>query len=80
MNARLKAGRLGRTSSPVVWNEGLNRSHRETPATRGPTRQHRSKLTIDEERTVKLAARPPGSRFKGYTSFVVQIWRSMCMW
>jgi hypothetical protein len=36
--------------------------------TRGDTR---SKLSIDEERTIKLAA-PPGARFKGTTSFVVQ--------
>jgi Transposase IS66 family len=36
---------------------------------RGSTR---SKLTIDEERIVKVAAPPRGSRFKGYTSFVVQ--------
>ena len=35
---------------------------------RGPTRP---KLTIHEERIVKVAA-PPGSRFKGYTSFIVQ--------
>ena len=35
---------------------------------RGSTR---SKLSIDEVRNVKLAA-PPGARFKGYTSFVVQ--------
>src|SRR5215470_13966696 len=34
----------------------------------GPTK---TKLTIHEEKTVKVAA-PPGSRFKGYTSFVVQ--------
>lgn len=36
---------------------------------RGSTR---SKLSIDEERTIKVAAPPRGSRFKGYTSFVVQ--------
>lgn len=35
---------------------------------RGSTR---SKLAIHEERTVTLAP-PRGSRFKGYTSFVVQ--------
>jgi hypothetical protein len=36
---------------------------------RGSTR---AKLTINEERTVKLPAPPRGARFKGYTSFVVQ--------
>jgi Transposase IS66 family len=36
---------------------------------RGSTR---SKLAIDAERIVKVAAPPRGSRFKGYTSFVVQ--------
>ena len=36
---------------------------------RGSTRL---KLTINETRRVKLAAPPPGSRFKGYTSFIVQ--------
>ena len=36
---------------------------------RGSTR---AKLTINEERKVKLPAPPPGARFKGYTSFVVQ--------
>jgi hypothetical protein len=37
--------------------------------TRGDTR---SKLSIDEERIIKLASPPPGARFKGTTSFLVQ--------
>ena len=36
---------------------------------RGSTR---AKLTINEERTIRLGAPPPDARFKGYTSFVVQ--------
>ena len=36
---------------------------------RGETR---SKLVIDAEETVKVAVPPQGSRFKGYTSYVVQ--------
>jgi hypothetical protein len=40
----------------------------ERKRVRGSTR---SKLAIDEERTITLAP-PRGSRFKGYTSFVVQ--------
>jgi hypothetical protein len=37
--------------------------------TRGDTR---SKLSIDEERIIELASPPPGARFKGTTSFLVQ--------
>ena len=37
-----------------------------------PRSSTRSRLTIDEERIVTVAAPPRGSRFKGYTSFVVQ--------
>jgi len=43
---------------------GCNKRHR-----RGSTR---AKLTINEERTIKLGAPSPDARFKGYTSFVVQ--------
>ena len=43
---------------------GCNERHR-----RGSTR---AKLTINEERTIKLGAPSPDARFKGYTSFVVQ--------
>ena len=38
------------------------------PPKRGPTR---TKLTIHEEKIVKVAA-PSGARFKGYTSYIVQ--------
>jgi hypothetical protein len=38
---------------------------------RRPRGDTRSKLSIDEERIVKVAP-PPGSRFKGTTSFLVQ--------
>jgi hypothetical protein len=39
---------------------------------RKPRGSTRSKLSIDEERNVKLAAPPRGSHFKGYISFIVQ--------
>jgi len=39
---------------------------------RRPRGDTRSKLSIDEERIVKLASPPPGARFKGTTSFLVQ--------
>jgi hypothetical protein len=42
---------------------------REKNLPRGSTR---SKVTINEEQIVKVAAPPSGSRFKGYTSCVVQ--------
>src|SRR5215813_14413966 len=68
-NARLKGG----PGRPTIKPSGMEKAT-EPPATgpqspkRGPTK---TKLTIHEEKTVKVAA-PPGSRFKGYTSFVVQ--------
>src|SRR5208337_4629577 len=37
-----------------------------------PRGSTRSKVTINEERVVKVDAPPSGSRFKGYTSYVVQ--------
>ena len=71
--ARLKGG----PGRPNIKPSGMEKatgpkppgSCRDKKRPRGSTR---SKLTIDEERTVKVAAPPRGSRFKGYTSFVVQ--------
>jgi len=69
--ARLKGG----PGRPNIKPSGMEQATDPKPAQdqqqrwRGSTR---SKLTIDETRKVKLAAPPPGSHFKGYTSFVVQ--------
>src|SRR6266487_2790539 len=71
--ARLKGG----PGRPNLKPSGMERGTEPKPPggcgdrkrARGSTR---SKLTIHEERTIKVAAPPRGSRFKGYTSFVVQ--------
>jgi hypothetical protein len=71
--ARLK----GRPPRPNLKPSGMEQGTESKPAgspgdrkrARGSTR---SKLSIHEERMVKVAAPPRGSRFKGYTSFVVQ--------
>jgi hypothetical protein len=70
--ARLKGG-PGRPNIKPSGMEKATEPKPEKPVSkerpkRGPTR---TKLTINEEKTVKVAA-PPGSRFKGYTRFVVQ--------
>src|ERR1700730_14490782 len=68
--ARLKGG----PPRPNIKASGMEQATDAKPPpgserrTRGDTR---SKLSIDEERIVKVAA-PPGSRFKGTTSFLVQ--------
>src|SRR3974377_470812 len=71
--ARLKGG----PGRPNIKPSGMEKATEPKPPgscgdkkrRRGRTR---SRLTIDEDRTVKVAALPRGSRFKGYTSFVVQ--------
>ena len=71
--ARLK----GRPPRPNLKPSGMEQGTEPKPAgspgdrkrARGSTR---SKLSIHAERMVKVAAPPRGSRFKGYTSFVVQ--------
>ena len=71
--ARLK----GRPPRPNLKPSGMEQGTEPKPAgspgdrkrARGSTR---SKLSIHEERMVKVAAPPRGCRFKGYTRFVVQ--------
>ena len=67
--ARLKGG----PGRPNIKPSGMEQATEPKPAgssgNRGSTR---SKLLIHEERTLNVAAPPRGSRFKGYTSFVVQ--------
>src|SRR5271167_4050867 len=71
--ARLKGG----PGRPNLKPSGMERGTEPKPSgTSGerkrPRGSTRSKLVIDEERTVTVAVPPRGSRFKGYTSFVVQ--------
>jgi Transposase IS66 family len=71
--ARLKGG----PGRPKIKPSGMERGTEPKPLEgsgdkKRPRGSTRSKLTIDEERTIKVAAPPRGSRFKGYTSFVVQ--------
>ena len=71
--ARLKGG----PGRPNIKPSGMEReTEPKPPGSSGdrkrPRGSTRSKLSIDEDRTVKVAAPPRGARFKGYTSFVVQ--------
>src|SRR5262245_38476493 len=71
--ARLKGG----PRRPNLKPSGMERGTEPRPPgsssdKKRPRGSTRSKLTIHEERTVKVAAPPRGSRLKGYTSFVVQ--------
>jgi hypothetical protein len=71
--ARLKGG----PGRPNLKPSGMDRGTEPKPPgscgeRKRPRGSTRSKLAIHEERTVTVAAPPRGSRFKGYTSFVVQ--------
>ena len=71
--ARLKGG----PGRPNIKPSGMERgTEPKPPGSSGdrkrPRGSTRSKLTIDEERTIKVPTPPRGSRLKGYTSFVVQ--------
>jgi hypothetical protein len=70
---RLKGG----PGRPTIKPSGMERgTEPKPPGSSGdrkrPRGSTRSKLSIHEERTVKVAGPPRGSRFKGYTSIVVQ--------
>jgi hypothetical protein len=68
--ARLKGG----SGRPNIKPSGMDKATEPPPPGGGEPRSKgskTSKLSIHEERTVKVAA-PGGSRFKGYANFVVQ--------
>jgi len=72
--ARLKGGPGRPNIKPNAKPSGMERGTEPKPP-KGKKRRRgvtRSKLTINEERTVKAAAPASGSQFKGYTSYVVQ--------
>jgi len=71
--ARLKGG----PGRPNIKPSGMEKATEpKPPGSSGDKKRRRgstrSRLTIDEDRIVKVAAPPCGSRFEGYTSFVVQ--------
>jgi Transposase IS66 family len=74
--ARLKGGPPRPNIKPNIKPSGMEQAtdpkppgDRDERRRRGSTR---AKLTVNEEHKVKLPSPPPGARFKGYTSFVVQ--------
>jgi len=72
--ARLKGGPGRPNIKPNNKPSGMEQATDPKPPGRSKRRRGstRAKLTINEERKIKLPAPPSGSRFKGYTSFVVQ--------
>jgi hypothetical protein len=72
--ARLKGGPGRPNIKPNVKPSGMEKgTEPKTPKDKKPPRGcTRSKVTINEEKTVKIADPPSGSEFKGYTSYVVQ--------
>src|SRR6266849_8426350 len=71
--ARLKGGPGRPNLKPSGMERGTEPKRPGSPGVRKrPRGSTRSKLTIDEEQAIKVAAPPLGSRFKGYTSFVMQ--------
>jgi hypothetical protein len=74
--ARLKGGPPRPKIKPNSKPSGMEQATDPKPPGSANERRRRgstrAKLTINEERKIKLAAPPSGARFKGYTSFVVQ--------
>jgi len=71
--ARLKGGPPRPNLKPSGMERGTEpRAPGSSGERKRPRGGTRSKLSIHEHRTVKVAAPPRGSRFKGYASFVVQ--------
>src|SRR5262244_1765331 len=70
--ARLKGG----PGRPNIKPSGMEKATEPKPPGKSGKKRGRgntrSRVTVNEERTVKLATPPCGSRFKGYTSFLVQ--------
>ena len=68
--ARLKGG----PGRPDIKPSGMERATEPKPGNkRAPRGSTRSKLSMHAEQTIiRVAAPPPGSRFKGYTSLLVQ--------
>src|SRR5438132_10327803 len=76
--ARLRneiAGLKGGSGRPNIKPSGMDKATEPKPGPRGDGRPKgggkTAKLAIHEEQTIKVKA-PRGSRFKGYTSFIVQ--------
>src|SRR5437868_13004825 len=70
--ARLKGGPRRPNIKPSGMEKATEPKPDQVSGDKGRKRGSiKSKLTIHEEKTIKAAA-PDGSRFKGYTSFVVQ--------
>ena len=69
--ARLK----GLPPRPQIKPSGLEKATTPAPSRKGSRPRRRAKsanLTIHEERRLRPALLPPGSRFKGYATFLVQ--------
>jgi hypothetical protein len=71
--ARLKGG----SGRPNIKPSGMEQATTPKPPSSAggeprPSGSKTSKLSIDEERTVRVSSPPDGSRFKGYANFIVQ--------